>query len=138
MRRKAKSKWPGIVKVETEGSLAWQAEGLTPPAAIRPATEAYLEAENLFAQWLEDECDAETGNEYKWDTVEALFASWSEYANKAGEKAGTKKAFSQSMLEKFQAGRKKSGGRQHRVFLGVRKKVHQNCYESSEPAIIEG
>jgi len=53
---------------------------------------------------LDDECDAEPGNDYKWDTVEMLFASWSEYATSAGEKPGTKKAFSQSMPEKFKAG----------------------------------
>jgi hypothetical protein len=64
------------------------------------------------------------------ETVEVLFASWSEYATRAGEKAGTKKAFSQSMLAKFKAGRKKVGGRQHRVFIGVRKNLQENSRES--------
>ena len=125
LAEKLKAEWPGILKWMIDGCLAWQAEGLSPPEAIRCATAAYLEAEDVFTQWLDDECDAEPGNNYKWDTVEVLFASWSEYATGAGEKPGAKKAFSQSMSEKFKAGRKKFGGRQHRVFLGVRKKNGQ-------------
>ena len=60
-----------------EGCLAWQRDGLKPPSAVLSATAAYLEGEDLFGQWLADECDAEPGNAWKWEAVGQLFDSWS-------------------------------------------------------------
>lgn len=125
LAHKLREEWQGILAWMIEGCLIWQAGGLNPPEPIRSATAAYLDAEDLFAQWAEDECDVEAGNEYKWDTVEVLFASWSDYAIRAGEMPGSKKAFSQSMSEKFPPGRTKLGGRQHRIFRGIRKRLQE-------------
>jgi putative DNA primase/helicase len=92
-----RGEWPGILAWMVEGCLAWQREGLNPPAAVRDATAAYLENEDLFGQWLAEASDAEVGNTYKWEPVGVLYESWRAYADRAGEKAGSKKAFSETM-----------------------------------------
>jgi putative DNA primase/helicase len=38
------AEWPGILDWMIEGCLAWQRDGLSPPAAVRCATDAYLRA----------------------------------------------------------------------------------------------
>ena len=66
------------------------------PASVIQATESYFEDQDLMAQWLAEECDAEPGNNYKSEPTAKLFASWTEFANQAGEKPGSIKAFSKS------------------------------------------
>ena len=97
-----------------EGCLAWQRDGgLRPPAAVLSATADYLEAEDLFGQWLVDECDTEPGNTWKWAAVGALYDAWSSFAARAGEKASSKKAFSQTMQNR--ASRRASKGARRRA-----------------------
>jgi putative DNA primase/helicase len=121
LTERLRAEWAGILGWMIEGCLAWLRDGLSPPAAVRSATDEYLEGEDLFGQWLADECDAEPGNAWKWETTGALFDAWSSYASRAGERAGSKKAFSQTMQNRrfspcFQ-GRAKT-----RSFSGVRLK----------------
>jgi putative DNA primase/helicase len=76
-----------------QGCLAWQRDGLSPPPVVREAAEAYLAAENALAGWIDDCCDRDPN---AWASSTALFASWVLWAEKAGEPAGTMKAFTQS------------------------------------------
>ena len=103
-----KSEWAGILAWMVAGCFEWQREGLKPPAAVHAATDAYLANEDPLAQFLAEECDAEPGNQYKWETVGKLFVAWDAYAKKSGEKPGSKKAFSEAMqakgFEAFQQG----------------------------------
>src|SRR5215207_2096820 len=80
-----------------EGCLDWQANGLVRPDAVQAATAEYFENQDLFGQWLEEECDVDPGNHHKWETTGSLFTSWSEYAQSAGESPGSKKSFSEAM-----------------------------------------
>src|SRR5215204_525345 len=116
-----KAEWSGILAWMMEGCLAWQRDGLKPPAAVLSATAAYLEGEDLFGQWLADECDAEPGNAWKWEAVGQLFDSWSTYATRAGEKPGSKKAFSQAMQNRGLAS-SEQGHAKVRAFTGIRLK----------------
>jgi putative DNA primase/helicase len=97
---KLKAEWPGILRWMIEGCLDWQANGLVRPSTVAEATEAYFADQDLFSQWLDDECEVEIGNPYKWETVSTLFSSWSVYAKNAGEDPGTVKAFGPNMLRK--------------------------------------
>jgi putative DNA primase/helicase len=43
---------PGILAWAIRGCLAWQAQGLRPPARVRAATDEYLETADAFGRWL--------------------------------------------------------------------------------------
>jgi putative DNA primase/helicase len=110
-----KAEWPGILRWMIEGCLDWQQHGLLRPASVVAATETYFSDQDLFGQWIEDECDAEPGNEFKSDTVTRLFESWSEFANRAAERPGNKKTFAEAMQRRgFTAARGHAGVRLYR------------------------
>ena len=91
-------------------------------AAVLSATAAYLEGEDLFGQWLADDYDVDHGNSWKWEAVGQLFDSWTTYATRAGEKPGSKKAFSQAMQNRGFAS-SEQGHAKVRAFTGLRLKA---------------
>jgi putative DNA primase/helicase len=113
-----------ILQWMIEGCLDWQRYGLIRPASVVVATDAYFSDQDLFGQWLEDCCDMQPGNSRIWDRSADLFGSWTEYAHKAGDKPGTKKAFGQSMqrrgLEPYRVPNQGA-----RAFRFVRLKSHE-------------
>lgn len=123
---KLKEEWPGILRWMIEGCLDWQANGLVRPASVAEATEAYFADQDLFSQWLDDECDVEIGNSHKWETVAVLYASWSAYAKNAGEDPGTSKAFNPNMLRK---GMQPCRTMKARGFRGIRLKPRMSHWD---------
>ena len=89
LEEKLKAEWPGILRWMIDGCLDWQANGLVRPASVSEATHNYFEDQDVFRQWLEDECEVDPGNDYKWERSTDLFASWSAYAKAAGEHPGS-------------------------------------------------
>jgi len=94
---KFQTEWPAILRWAIDGCLEWQRIGLAPPNIVRLATEDYFEAEDMLGQWLEEQCDVEPDNEFKWEPVADLFRSWSAFAILGGDQAGSKKSFSEDM-----------------------------------------
>src|SRR5262245_5021493 len=92
---KLKSESSAILRWMIEGCLDVQKHGLQRPHAVRTATAEYFDEQDLCGQWIEECCDAEPGNHHKWELVRDLFGSWSKHAERAGENAGSKKAFSE-------------------------------------------
>jgi len=62
-----------IKQMARDPALDWQANGLHRPEVVRAATDAYFADQDLFGQWLDEVCDAEPGNTYKWETTAKLF-----------------------------------------------------------------
>lgn len=87
---KLKAEWSGILSWMIEGCLAWQRLGLAPPAAVKAATEAYLDEEDALARWLEECCI--TGRQ-QWCASSLLWASWQRWATQANERVGSRKTF---------------------------------------------
>jgi putative DNA primase/helicase len=87
---KLKTELPGILHWMIEGCLQWQQHGLAPPAVVTAATAAYLEAEDAIAAWIADCCEIDPNH---WERRNDLFASWSAWAERAGEYAGSLKRF---------------------------------------------
>lgn len=115
---------PGILQWMIEGCRDWFANGLVRPESVLQATQTYFDDQDLMAQWLADECDAELGNRYKWEPTGTLFASWSTYAKAAGEKAGSVKAFSSDMVKRGFV-RAMKGEKRTRAFEGVRLRIKE-------------
>lgn len=110
---KLKAEWPGILAWAIEGCLHWQKVGLRPPAAVKDATDTYLEDEDAMGIWIKERC------------VEAkhlrllsshLYADWRNWAESAGEFAGSQKAFSEKLTSR---GFTKEHGRSGKEFVGL-------------------
>jgi putative DNA primase/helicase len=112
---KLKAEWPGILQWMIDGCLDWQRQGLNPPKAVRDATAEYLEAEDAIATWLTDCC---TRDPNAWANSTALFASWTLWAEKAGEPIGKQRSFSQN-LENRSGLTPKRDNSGHRGFQGI-------------------
>lgn len=67
---------PGVLAWMVEGCLAWQREGLNPPAKVRAASEDYREDEDVFGAFLlecvQDDADAETLTDHLYQE----FSAW--------------------------------------------------------------
>ena len=87
---KLKAEWPGILAWMIDGCIAWQREGLKPPAAVTAATDAYLESQDAITAWIDDQCDR---NPNAWERSKILFASWKIWAERSGEICGDTKTF---------------------------------------------
>ncbi|THD54582.1 MAG: hypothetical protein E8A46_08175 [Bradyrhizobium sp.] len=118
LERKLVAEWPMILRWMIDGCLDWQKNGLARPETVTATTDAYFEDQDLLGQWIDEKCDAESDNPHKWETVAALFESWTEYATAAGERPGSKKAFNEAMQSRgFHPAR---GSKGIRTFKGVR------------------
>jgi putative DNA primase/helicase len=114
LRDKLKVEWPGILRWLVDGCLAWQREGLSPPAAVLNATSAYLEAEDVLAAWVEEHCIRDAT---AWTSSNKLFASWKSFAEQAGEFVGSAKSFAQKLRNE---GFSRSGRRRRGVLAALR------------------
>jgi putative DNA primase/helicase len=121
LTEKLKVEWPGILAWMIEGCLAWQRQGLSPPAAVRDATASYMDAEDSVSTWLGECCSRDPN---AWESSTALFGSWSMWAKRAGEAIGSQKSFVQS-LERGR-GLTSKRNRDGRGFQGVR--INQAVY----------
>ena len=112
---KLRAEWPGILRWMIDGCLAWQREGLNPPAIVRGATESYLGEEDAIARWIEDCCGIDP---IYFCRVAELFADWRNWADAAGEYVGSQKRFSQSLSARgFESARE--GGTGKSGFRGI-------------------
>jgi putative DNA primase/helicase len=111
LTEKLKSEWPGILRWMVDGALAWQRDGLAPPAAVTNATAAYLESEDAVALWL-DECTVPDTS--AWANSSDLFRSWKEWSEAAGEYTGTRRRFSQNLETKGLIPERRKFGRGYR------------------------
>jgi hypothetical protein len=88
-------------------------EGVRPPAAVQSAS-ATTEAKDAVAAWIGDRCERDA---IAWESSSALFASWTAWAEGAGENAGSQRRFAQTLESRgFQSQRMRHG----RGFLGLR------------------
>jgi putative DNA primase/helicase len=121
LTEKLEAEWPAILRWAIDGCLEWQRIGLSPPKVVTDATNEYFAAEDGFGQWLEDECEIDIGNSFKWEAVGALFESWTAYSTTAGNIPGTAKNFAE-MLANRGATFVRKGKDRTRSYEGIRLK----------------
>lgn len=61
--------------------LAWQREGLDPPACVQDATQEYFESEDALGRWLDERC-VRTANAKS--LTSELFTDWKQWAEASG------------------------------------------------------
>jgi P4 family phage/plasmid primase-like protien len=85
---KLKAEYPAIYAWMIEGCLAWQKQGLNPPAKVRRATEAYLANEDTVSTWIRERCTLGVQN---YATLLDLYGSFKAWAETNGEAPGPSK-----------------------------------------------
>lgn len=126
---KLHAEFPGILAWAIQGCMEWQRNGLKPPAAVRDATAEYLDAEDAIARWVEECCVTDLGS---WTPVRALFANWQTWCQRAGEREGSQKRFTQQ-LEAHGYERSRTGSA--RGFRGIATRRQSVTHVTDSPVI---
>jgi putative DNA primase/helicase len=113
LTEKLRPEWGGILQWMIDGCLAWQKQGLNPPAIVLDATEQYIAAEDGMGQWLAECCQRGSGFS---STVAQLFGSWRDWCSQNGENEGSLKRFSQNLEAR---GFKRDRDSGNRIFRGI-------------------
>jgi putative DNA primase/helicase len=108
LTEKLRAERDGILRWMIDGCLAWQRQGLNPPAIVRDATEEYLAAEDAIGTWLDERCDI--GPTYL-SAVADLYASWRGWCEQNGEPVCSRKRFSQNLETRGFSRERSSGAR---------------------------
>ena len=87
---------PGILVWAVEGCLRWQRDGLNSPPVVAAATAAYREAENTFAQFLEERCRVDSRERVKFSDLRKGYLEWVE---ESADKPMSAKAFATALQE---------------------------------------
>ena len=88
---------PAILRWMIDGCVMWLADKLAPPLIVTDATSEYMEAEDSVGLWIEEICVL---SKQVSETSGRLFKSWTSWAGRSGEPAGTQKRFSQTMTSR--------------------------------------
>lgn len=88
---------PGILNWALEGCLAWQAEGLPEPAAVRLATEEYRRESDVLGAFLDARC--ELGSGFSVGATE-LYTAYREWALSGGEHVVSQTLFGRQLGER--------------------------------------
>jgi P4 family phage/plasmid primase-like protien len=114
----------GIFNWMLEGCLAYQTEGLRPPASVVTTTEQYFQDADLFEQFLQDR--TYEGPSF-FEATEILFREWSQYCELRGYKdkitIGTTTSFAGTLKNKrpqLKFGRISVAGGRARGFAGIK------------------
>ncbi len=93
----------------------WQKHGLAKPAAVTEATEAYLEEQDVFGEWLDQTC--QLGRPNAQESSKALWDSWSHFAKRVGEDPRSRRYMSNMLKSKGIYLKRSTGGR--RMYRGL-------------------
>jgi P4 family phage/plasmid primase-like protien len=117
LEQKLRAEYPAILRWMIDGCLDWQIDGLIKPDVVRQATQTYFDDQDLFGQWIEECCVV---GKREWEATAKLYASWKVYADTNGERPGSIKSFSASMVKReFVVDRKWISGKAQRLFCGI-------------------
>jgi putative DNA primase/helicase len=94
---KLKAERSGILTWALEGCRSWQQEGLSTPAEVLQATEAYRDEMDILKDFLESCCIEKAEAEAKVSDLYAAYVAWCE-AN--GERPLTQRAFGMKLSER--------------------------------------
>jgi putative DNA primase/helicase len=94
---KLRTELPGILRWAVEGALEWQEGGLKPPAAVLAATDTYRAESDILGAFIAERC---TMGPDEWASKDELYRSYSSWAEQAGEKPISKRAFGERIQER--------------------------------------
>ncbi|MEW6100581.1 MAG: phage/plasmid primase, P4 family [Pseudomonadota bacterium] len=87
----------GILAWAVEGCLAWQREGLQPPASVVSATAEYFDEEDAVGDFLDEEAQRHPQARV---AVADVFQRWQDWAGRRGEYVGTSRWLAQQLANR--------------------------------------
>jgi putative DNA primase/helicase len=114
---------PGILNWAIEGCLAWQRDGLRPPAAVTDAVKEYREESSRFAEFFDERCLFNATA--KGTTVAAMYAAYERFARSRGEKEPANKDDLRMALTSKPDVFTTKGTGGARSWIGVKLSVHE-------------
>jgi putative DNA primase/helicase len=81
----------GILNWAIAGCLAWQREGLNPPAKVQADTQSYRKEQDLIGQFISECC--QTGEDYMQCKASALYAAYRRWAEASDSPTLSQKRF---------------------------------------------
>jgi putative DNA primase/helicase len=128
LETKLVAEWSSILRWGIEGAVDWHTNRLARPAAVTQATREYFDEQDVFGQWLGEDCDVDHGNEHKVEKTVALFDAWKDYGARAGEPLITRRQFNSRMAQRgFEHKQIKALGT--KGFRGIRLKLKSAFHE---------
>jgi putative DNA primase/helicase len=114
---KLKREWPGVLAWMIVGCTEWQRIGLSPPAKVTNATEAYFGSQDTMSQWIEECCTLDKNQKTK---RVVLWACWQDWARNAGEYVGNSRDFYEALEKRGLEQTKFAGERQFKGIIAVK------------------
>ena len=134
LSEKLRTEWPGILRWAIQGCLAWQTEGLRPPASVNEATERYFADSDVLDCWLDERCLQEANAQ---TFTRPLFGSWREWAEHNNEPIGNEAEFVERLEARgFERFRSSKGRGFHGV--GLRNHFPENSVVEAEDSRNDG
>jgi putative DNA primase/helicase len=94
-----KDEAPGILAWLVRGCLAWQEQGLNPPACVKAATQDYRREEDVLADWMDECCFVDPSVASNASTLYDNFKQW--WEDNMGRKVPAQKTFGRMMAKRF-------------------------------------
>jgi len=121
LRRRLREEVSGVLRWAVEGCLAWQREGLRPPAVVRAAVDEYREAEDHVGRFIADRCAL--GSDLVVSSKE-LRASYELWVESEGEEAFSAKALGSRLTDRGIRAVKDVAGIRGRGWQGIALATH--------------
>jgi putative DNA primase/helicase len=113
---KLKAEAPGILRWLVEGCLAWQRDGLRPPASVVAATGAYQHEMDALGGWIDEHC-IESFDAWAWS--DDLYADYMKWCETAGERHLRRVDFGTRLTERGFTATKGLKGRRRWLGIGL-------------------
>jgi putative DNA primase/helicase len=97
---------PGILAWMVIGCIAWQQQGLTPPAAVMAATNVYKAESDLLGEWLTECCNQ---NPFAVAPVRDLYPAYRNWVMRNGHQPWSSTRWGRLMAARFTKARNTSG-----------------------------
>jgi len=97
LAERLKAEWPAILGWMIDGCLDWRRNGLMVPAAVRYATEEYMQDQDSLSEWLEA---CSRNDTYAFTPTSELFRSWKSWCEQRNQSANTERAFVYDLVDR--------------------------------------
>jgi putative DNA primase/helicase len=124
LAERLKGEASGILSWLVVGCLAWQREGLCPPAEVREATAEYREESDPLADFINDECVVDDEGRV---AIQSLYARYTTYCEGNGQEPLSRNSFGRAMNGRgFRRTRSGAGRIYYYSGLGLREGLRQD------------